>query len=81
MLLESPNPKDPQDAQVAAQMLEDPERFAAVAHEWAVKYAGAPKQDLPTGNYKKQPVVPKKQDDPSRYDLFNKPFTVRCGRY
>lgn len=45
MLLESPNPKDPQDAEVAGMLVENPERFAVVAQDWAVRHAGAPKQD------------------------------------
>ncbi|XWW92811.1 hypothetical protein V2A60_000738 [Cordyceps javanica] len=40
MLLEFPNSKDPQDAEVAKMMNEHPEQFAIVAHEWAVKYNG-----------------------------------------
>lgn len=44
MLLEFPNPKDPQDAEVASMLVENPERFALVAQDWAVRYAGAPKQ-------------------------------------
>ena len=43
MLLESPNPKDPQDAQVAKMLIETPKLFARTAHDWAVKYAGAPR--------------------------------------
>jgi ubiquitin-conjugating enzyme (huntingtin interacting protein 2) len=53
MLLEFPNPKDPQDAEVAKMLVDDPERFARVAHEWAVKYAGAPRQDLDLSKWKK----------------------------
>ncbi|KKA30018.1 hypothetical protein TD95_004322 [Thielaviopsis punctulata] len=45
LLLENPNPKDPQDAEVSKMMLTDPARFACVANEWAVKYAGAPRQE------------------------------------
>lgn len=41
-LLSSPEPKDPQDAEVAGMLMRDPERFDQVAREWAVKYAGAP---------------------------------------
>lgn len=41
MLLEFPNPKDPQDAEVASMLVNEPEHFARVAQEWAVKYAGA----------------------------------------
>ncbi|PHH63153.1 hypothetical protein CDD81_6204 [Ophiocordyceps australis] len=42
MLLESPNPSDPQDAEVAAMLLDRPDRFALTAQEWAIRYAGAP---------------------------------------
>lgn len=44
MLLEAPNPKDPQDAEVAGMMMENPERFARVAQDWAVRFAGANRQ-------------------------------------
>jgi ubiquitin-conjugating enzyme (huntingtin interacting protein 2) len=53
MLLEYPNPKDPQDAEVAKILLEDPERFARTAHEWAIRFAGAPQKDFELGKYKK----------------------------
>lgn len=66
MLLESPNPKDPQDAEVAKMMMDDPEYFSVVAHDWAVKYAGAPRRQDPPGQYKRK-AVEKKADDPSRY--------------
>ncbi|KAK4621346.1 Ubiquitin-conjugating enzyme E2 1 [Fulvia fulva] len=42
-LLNSPEPKDPQDAEVARMLLTRPEEFKHVAREWAVRYAGAPK--------------------------------------
>jgi len=42
-LLSSPEPKDPQDAVVAQQMIKNPKEFDRQAREWAVKYAGAPK--------------------------------------
>ncbi|TKA31015.1 hypothetical protein B0A50_01983 [Salinomyces thailandicus] len=42
-LLSSPEPKDPQDAEVASMLLTRPEEFKHVAREWAQKYAGAPK--------------------------------------
>jgi ubiquitin-conjugating enzyme (huntingtin interacting protein 2) len=51
MLLESPNPKDPQDAEVAKMLMESPLLFAQKAHDWAVKYAGAPRVQMPTVNY------------------------------
>ncbi|RYP21358.1 hypothetical protein DL765_002259 [Monosporascus sp. GIB2] len=40
-LFESPEPKDPQDAEVAKMMMSDPPAFNKKAHEWAVQYAGA----------------------------------------
>ena len=40
-LLASPEPKDPQDAEVAAMLMNDPTKFAQKAKEWSVKYAGA----------------------------------------
>jgi ubiquitin-conjugating enzyme (huntingtin interacting protein 2) len=45
-LLSSPEPKDPQDAQVAQQMIKQPEEFKFKAREWAIKYAGAPRRDI-----------------------------------
>ena len=66
MLLESPNPKDPQDAEVAKMLMEQPNEFACKAHDWAVKYAGAPRQDTLTHNYAKS-TAPVVKDDPSRY--------------
>jgi ubiquitin-conjugating enzyme (huntingtin interacting protein 2) len=66
MLLESPNPKDPQDAEVAKMMMEDPEAFALKAHEWAVAYAGAPRREVPLGQYAKQKAAEAKKDDPNR---------------
>lgn len=41
-LLASPEPKDPQDAEVARMLLTDSAQFHRVAAEWAVKYADAP---------------------------------------
>lgn len=59
MLLEFPNPKDPQDAEVAKLSLEQPERFARTAHDWAVKYAGAPRQDIDFSKFSKDDGKPK----------------------
>lgn len=42
-LLSSPEPKDPQDAVVAQQLIKQPKEFERHAREWAIKYAGAPK--------------------------------------
>lgn len=67
MLLEAPNPKDPQDAEVAKMMMEDPERFARVANDWAAKYAGAPRTDTIPAQYRsKKTGAARKGDDPNR---------------
>lgn len=42
-LLTSPEPKDPQDAEVASMLLTRPDEFKHVAKEWAVRYANAPR--------------------------------------
>ncbi|MCJ1439833.1 MAG: hypothetical protein MMC23_000314 [Stictis urceolatum] len=44
-LLSTPEPKDPQDAEVANMLMRNPKEFNRVASEWAVKYAGAPQRD------------------------------------
>jgi ubiquitin-conjugating enzyme (huntingtin interacting protein 2) len=49
-LLSSPEPKDPQDAEVAGMLLKNPEQFRYVAREWAVKHAGAPKKETGEGS-------------------------------
>lgn len=41
-MLSSPEPKDPQDAEVARMLLTNPREFEHVAREWSIKYAGAP---------------------------------------
>lgn len=43
-LLSSPEPKDPQDAEVARMLIKYPKEFNKVAREWAVKHAGAPEK-------------------------------------
>jgi len=40
-LLESPEPKDPQDAEVASMLLTNPDEFKRVARQWTIKYAEA----------------------------------------
>jgi ubiquitin-conjugating enzyme (huntingtin interacting protein 2) len=49
-LLSTPEPKDPQDAEVANMLLRTPKEFERVAREWAVLYAGAPVRDADKGN-------------------------------
>ena len=44
-LLSSPEPKDPQDAEVAGMLLKNPELFAETAREWAVRWAGATRKE------------------------------------
>ncbi|KAK8029576.1 ubiquitin conjugating enzyme [Apiospora rasikravindrae] len=75
-LLESPEPKDPQDAEVARMMIADPDGFNAKAHEWAISHAGAPK------NTKFQSVRPrtnpaKQEIDEARYQGYNKELVGR----
>jgi Ubiquitin-protein ligase len=77
MLLESPNPKDPQDAEVAKMMLERPDEFARKAHEWAVQYAGAPRRDYIPHNYKAL-AKPQVTNDLSRYGYIERNWVYRC---
>jgi ubiquitin-conjugating enzyme (huntingtin interacting protein 2) len=49
-LLSTPEPKDPQDAEVASQLLKSPAEFQHKAYEWAVKFAGAPKKERAEGS-------------------------------
>ena len=50
-LLSTPEPKDPQDAEVANMLLKTPKEFERVARDWAVIYAGAPMSDDNAGGY------------------------------
>jgi len=58
-LLSTPEPKDPQDAEVATMLMNHPEQFDRVAREWAQKYAGAPKSTSPSGHYQAASSKPK----------------------
>lgn len=49
-LLSTPEPKDPQDAEVARMLMHNPKEFERVAREWAVRYAGAPKVAMGEGS-------------------------------
>ncbi|EKG10354.1 Ubiquitin-conjugating enzyme E2 [Macrophomina phaseolina MS6] len=49
-LLSTPEPKDPQDAEVAGMLLKSPAEFEHKAREWAVKFAGAPKKEIAGGS-------------------------------
>jgi len=87
-LLSTPEPKDPQDAEVASMLMNHPERFDQVAREWAVKYAGAPKKNLPTSSgpsYAQSPSQPKShkskeqelREQMARYQGYNKDLIDR----
>ncbi|KAI1437396.1 putative ubiquitin carrier protein [Xylaria sp. CBS 124048] len=76
-LLESPEPKDPQDAEVARMMISDPEAFSKKAHEWSVIYAGAPTNPR-YYETKPRPVVnARERVDDSRYQGYNKELINR----
>ncbi|KAL8377469.1 hypothetical protein RB595_008246 [Gaeumannomyces hyphopodioides] len=78
MLLESPNPKDPQDAEVAKMLMEDPEYFKLVAHDWAVKFAGAPRTQPPPEQHQRKAIKQVKQpDDPLKYQGYNRELINR----
>jgi len=78
MLLEHPNPKDPQDAEVANMLLKQPQTFARMAHEWAVQYAGAPRREIDLDQYKDLAApVPKNANDLSVYQGYNKDLVDR----
>lgn len=49
-LLSTPEPKDPQDAEVATMLLRRPKEFERVAREWAVIHAGAPRKHAGEGS-------------------------------
>jgi ubiquitin-conjugating enzyme (huntingtin interacting protein 2) len=49
-LLSTPEPKDPQDAEVAGMLIRNPSEFEHVAREWAHKHAGAPKKEIAEGS-------------------------------
>lgn len=72
-LLSTPEPKDPQDAEVAKMLMRYPKEFDRVAAEWAEKYAGAPKRDKGEGSggvtaegLKEQRKRTKKQEEADR---------------
>ncbi len=49
-LLSTPEPKDPQDAEVARMLMHNPREFERVAREWSVRHAGAPKVEMGEGS-------------------------------
>ncbi|CAK7265772.1 Ubiquitin-conjugating enzyme E2 1 [Sporothrix epigloea] len=77
LLLICPNPSDPQDAQVAKMMTDEPEFFKIVAHDWAVRYAGAPRTMPPPSEYKSEGKAVKARDDPAQYRGYNRNLVKR----
>ncbi|KAF4344330.1 ubiquitin-conjugating enzyme (huntingtin interacting 2) [Fusarium beomiforme] len=77
LLLESPNPNDPQDAVVAKMLIEDPQGFALKAHEWAVKYAGAPKAAVDLTKYSNNAAPAAPKDDTARLRGYNRNLVER----
>ncbi|KAL8713692.1 MAG: hypothetical protein Q9220_002218 [cf. Caloplaca sp. 1 TL-2023] len=65
-LLSTPEPKDPQDAEVAGMLIRNPKEFERVAQEWAVKYAGAPKKERGEGSGGSQSQSKKQQERKSK---------------
>lgn len=64
-LLTSPEPKDPQDAEVASMLLTRPEEFAHVARDWAIRYANAPRPVPGSGKTGGGGSISGNDDDPT----------------
>ncbi|GFP59709.1 ubiquitin-conjugating enzyme E2 1 [Trichoderma asperellum] len=78
MLLENPNPSDPQDAEVANMLLTEPDSFVVMAHEWAVRHAGAPRQpNLDTTRFRSLARLPVENEDERRYLGYNRQLVDR----
>ncbi|KAL7624800.1 Ubiquitin-conjugating enzyme E2 1 [Parahypoxylon ruwenzoriense] len=75
-LFESPEPKDPQDAEVAKMMISDREAFNKKAHEWAVLHGGAPPNPSFQSVHPRTRTAPQQVDD-SRYQGYNKDLINR----
>ncbi|KAH8164094.1 hypothetical protein CIB48_g4147 [Xylaria polymorpha] len=76
-LFESPEPKDPQDAEVAKMMINEPEEFSKKAHEWAVLHAGAPRNDSFHKAKPRTNMTPRERVDDSVYQGYNKDLIHR----
>lgn len=88
-LLSTPEPKDPQDAEVASMLMKNPEQFQRVAREWAIKYASAPPntnwelhaaQHPNTSKPKSQKVLSREEElrqQVARYQGYNKDLIDR----
>ncbi|KAL8729692.1 MAG: hypothetical protein Q9181_004905 [Wetmoreana brouardii] len=65
-LLSTPEPKDPQDAEVAGMLIRNPKEFERVAQEWAVKYAKAPRRERGEGSGGSASQTKKQQERKSK---------------
>ncbi|KAJ5933832.1 hypothetical protein N7454_006161 [Penicillium verhagenii] len=77
-LLSTPEPKDPQDAEVANMMMRTPKEFDRVARQWATIYAGAPSSvnDNATGQ---DETEVSDHNSLAHYDGYNKELIDRFG--
>lgn len=57
-LLDAPEPTDPQDAQVANMMINNPTEYRRIAREWAIRYANAPRDLSASASTPAQPAPP-----------------------
>ncbi|KAJ5716416.1 hypothetical protein N7493_008327 [Penicillium malachiteum] len=78
-LLSTPEPKDPQDAEVANMLLRSPKEFERVARQWAVTYAGAPEGGAGAGSVDYQDAAKTAYDDLAQYDGYNRDLVDRFG--
>lgn len=89
-LLSTPEPKDPQDAEVANMLLHRPKEFERVARDWAINYAGAPKKHVAEGSggatdasireQERRAKEQQERDTLAAYDGYNKDLVDRfCG--
>jgi ubiquitin-conjugating enzyme (huntingtin interacting protein 2) len=69
-LLNSPEPSDPQDAEVANMLITRPDEFNHFARDWAQRYAGAakpkpgdPRSGASSSMRQEQPVQPAAEED------------------
>ncbi|RDW78703.1 E2 ubiquitin-conjugating protein UBC1 [Aspergillus mulundensis] len=86
-LLSTPEPKDPQDAEVATMLLRNPKEFDRVAREWATQHAGAPRRAAGEGSggatseslreLERKEKEAREKEDLSKYDGYNKQLIDR----
>ncbi|KAF3396221.1 Ubiquitin-conjugating enzyme E2 1 [Penicillium rolfsii] len=78
-LLSTPEPKDPQDAEVANMMLQRPDEFKRVAREWAVIYAGAPSDGFSTKAGTAASPLTIEDDSLAQYNGYDKALVDNFG--